>query len=121
VLIAAYLFEDLAKQDFDALLKLAEQKTTLFTSEGSLALDGLFGDHGMPVGMLLDQIALLDARITRLDGRAAGLATAMPALEHQRRRGHRPRRRHRLRGPFVRFAGCCRGLVVIVFQQQPHP
>jgi uncharacterized membrane protein len=27
VLIAAYLFEDLAKQDFDAVLKLAEQKT----------------------------------------------------------------------------------------------
>jgi uncharacterized membrane protein len=32
VLIAAYLFEDLAKQDFDALLKLAEQKT--ITAEG---------------------------------------------------------------------------------------
>jgi len=32
VLIAAYLFEDLAKQDFDALLKLAEQKT--ITVEG---------------------------------------------------------------------------------------
>src|SRR4051812_25136717 len=27
VLIAAYLFEDLAKQDFDAVLKLAEEKT----------------------------------------------------------------------------------------------
>src|SRR5207247_9870106 len=27
VLIAAYLFEDLAKQDFDAVLKLAEDKT----------------------------------------------------------------------------------------------
>jgi len=32
VLIAAYLFEDLAKQDFDALLKLAENKT--ITAEG---------------------------------------------------------------------------------------
>jgi uncharacterized membrane protein len=32
VLIAAYLFEDLAKQDFDAVLKLAEQKT--ITVEG---------------------------------------------------------------------------------------
>src|SRR5438034_2785958 len=32
VLIAAYLFEDLAKQDFDALLKLAEEKTV--TVEG---------------------------------------------------------------------------------------
>ncbi len=32
VLIAAYLFEDLAKQDFDAVLKLAEQKT--ITAEG---------------------------------------------------------------------------------------
>jgi uncharacterized membrane protein len=32
VLIAAYLFEDLAKQDFDALLKLAGQKT--ITVEG---------------------------------------------------------------------------------------
>src|ERR1700746_3831739 len=34
VLIAAYLFEDLAKQDFDAVLKLAEQKT--ITAEGLL-------------------------------------------------------------------------------------
>ncbi len=32
VLIAAYLFEDLAKQDFEAVLKLAEQKT--ITAEG---------------------------------------------------------------------------------------
>jgi uncharacterized membrane protein len=32
VLIAAYLFEDLAKQDFDAVLKLAEDKT--ITVEG---------------------------------------------------------------------------------------
>src|SRR6266480_6713111 len=32
VLIAAYLFEDLAKQDFDAVLKLAEDKT--ITAEG---------------------------------------------------------------------------------------
>src|SRR2546428_1295237 len=32
VLIAAYLFEDLAKQDFDAVLKLAEEKT--ITVEG---------------------------------------------------------------------------------------
>jgi hypothetical protein len=32
VLIAAYLFEDLAKQDFDAMLKLAEHKT--ITVEG---------------------------------------------------------------------------------------
>lgn len=32
VLIAAYLFEDLAKQDFDAVLKIAEQKT--ITVEG---------------------------------------------------------------------------------------
>jgi hypothetical protein len=32
VLIAAYLFEDLAKQDFDAVLKLAEQK--MITVEG---------------------------------------------------------------------------------------
>jgi uncharacterized membrane protein len=32
VLIAAYLFEDLAKQDFEAVLKLAEQKT--ITVEG---------------------------------------------------------------------------------------
>jgi uncharacterized membrane protein len=32
VLIAAYLFEDLAKQDFDAVLKLAEAKT--ITVEG---------------------------------------------------------------------------------------
>src|SRR5438876_1731295 len=32
VLIAAYLFEDLAKKDFDAMLKLAEEKT--ITVEG---------------------------------------------------------------------------------------
>jgi arylsulfatase len=30
VLIAAYLFDDLAKQDFDAVLKLAEDKTITF-------------------------------------------------------------------------------------------
>jgi uncharacterized membrane protein len=30
VLIAAYLFEDIAKQDFDAVLKLAEHKTITF-------------------------------------------------------------------------------------------
>src|SRR5215211_8941493 len=33
VLIAAYLFEDLAQQDFDAILKLAEDKT--ITIEGA--------------------------------------------------------------------------------------
>src|SRR2546426_408169 len=33
VLIAAYLFEDLAKRDFDAVLKLAEDKT--ITIEGA--------------------------------------------------------------------------------------
>jgi len=32
VLIAAYLFEDLAKKDFDTVLKLAEEKT--ITVEG---------------------------------------------------------------------------------------
>jgi transposase len=44
------------------------------------ALDGMFDDHhGELAGLLLDQIAGLDAKIKQLAGRAAGLAAAMPA------------------------------------------
>jgi transposase len=44
------------------------------------ALDGMFDDHhGELAGMLLDQIAFLDQRITTLAARAAELTAAMPA------------------------------------------
>jgi transposase len=44
------------------------------------ALDGMFDDHhGELAGLLLDQIAFLDERITQLTGRAAELAAAIPA------------------------------------------
>jgi transposase len=44
------------------------------------ALDGMFDDHhGELAGLLLDQIAFLDARISQLTARAAGLTAAMPA------------------------------------------
>jgi transposase len=44
------------------------------------ALDGMFdAHHGELAGMLLDQIAFLDERITQLAARAAELTTAMPA------------------------------------------
>ena len=44
------------------------------------ALDGMFDDHhGELAGLLLDQIAFLDARIAQLSARAAELTAAMPA------------------------------------------
>jgi len=44
------------------------------------ALDGMFDDHhGELAGLLLDQIAFLDAKIAQLTSRATGLAAAMPA------------------------------------------
>ena len=44
------------------------------------ALDGMFDDHhGELAGLLLDQIAFLDARIAQLAARAAELTAAMPA------------------------------------------
>jgi transposase len=44
------------------------------------ALDGMFDDHhGELAGLLLDQIASLDAKIAQLGARAAELAAAMPA------------------------------------------
>ena len=44
------------------------------------ALDGMFDDHhGELAGLLLDQIAFLDARIAHLTARAAELTAAMPA------------------------------------------
>ncbi len=43
------------------------------------ALDGMFDDHhGELAGLLLDQIASLDAKIAQLGARAAELAAAMP-------------------------------------------
>jgi transposase len=43
------------------------------------ALSGMFDDHhGELAGLLLDQIAFLDAKIAQLGARAAGLAGAMP-------------------------------------------
>ena len=45
------------------------------------ALDGMFDNHhGELAGLLLDQIAFLDARIAQLISRAAELAAAMPAV-----------------------------------------
>jgi transposase len=44
------------------------------------ALDGMFDDHhGELAALLLDQITVLDAKITQLAARAAELAAAMPA------------------------------------------
>ena len=44
------------------------------------ALDGMFDDHHSELAaLLLDQITVLDAKITRLAARAAELAAAMPA------------------------------------------
>src|SRR5580704_13679361 len=44
------------------------------------ALDGMFDDHhGELAGLLLDQIAFLDARIARLGARAAELTAVIPA------------------------------------------
>ncbi len=44
------------------------------------ALDGMFDDHhGELAALLLDQIAVLDAKIAQLTGRAAELTAAMPA------------------------------------------
>jgi transposase len=44
------------------------------------ALDGMFDDHhGELAGLLLDQIAFLDARIAQLSARSAGLTAALPA------------------------------------------
>ena len=62
-----------------------------------MALDGVFDDHhGELAGLLLDQIASLDAKITQLGARAAELAAAMPAAwGHRRRPYHRPARRDR--------------------------
>jgi transposase len=44
------------------------------------ALTGMFDDHhGELAGLLLDQVAFLDAKIAQLTSRAAGLTAAMPA------------------------------------------
>ena len=44
------------------------------------ALDGMFDDHhGELAGLLLDQIAVLDGKITQLTARAAALTAAIPA------------------------------------------
>ena len=61
------------------------------------ALDGMFDDHhGELAGLLLDQIAFLDAQITQLTARAARADRGDPRrLGHRRRRDHRPRRRDR--------------------------
>ena len=65
------------------------------------ALDGMFDDHhGELAGMLLDQIAALDAKIAQLGARAAELtARDARSLGHRRGRDHRARRRDRPRAP----------------------
>ena len=44
------------------------------------ALDGMFDDHhGELAGLLLDQVAFLDAKIAHLTSRATAMAAAIPA------------------------------------------
>jgi transposase len=62
------------------LAALARTSMKAKREELAEALDGMFDDHhGELAGLLLDQIAFLDQRITALATRAAELAAAMPA------------------------------------------
>jgi len=80
VLIAAYLFEDLAKQDFDAVLKLAEQKT--ITAEGVVLVqkdDDAIRDVGhRSVSVSVGPASATDVGFGNRD-RLAGVQPPMPA------------------------------------------
>ena len=125
VLIAAYLFEDLAKKDFEAVLKLAEDKT--ITVEGVVLVqkdaDGEVhvqetGDHlgrkgakvGGGVGLVVGLFApplLAATAVGAAAGARDGQVRQAPTRErHRRKNGRRPttrvggRDRHlRLRRP----------------------
>ena len=68
------------QRDPRALAALARTRMKAKRDDLAEALDGMFDDHhGELAGLLLDQIAFLDGRITQLTARAADLAAAMPA------------------------------------------
>lgn len=106
VLITAYLFEDLAKKDFDAVLKLAGQKT--ITAEGVLLVqkddDGEVhvtetGDHlgrkgakiGGGVGLVVDLFAPPLLAATAAGAAAIAGPAAVPAPRPRDRREPRLR------------------------------
>jgi transposase len=67
------------ERDPQVLAGLARARMRTRRAELADALDGMFDDHhGDLAGMLLDQIAFLDERITRLSARAAALAAEIP-------------------------------------------
>jgi transposase len=68
------------QRDPEVLARLARGRMKARHDDLVEALDGMFDDHhGELAGMLLDQIAFLDERITALSARAAALTAAMPA------------------------------------------
>jgi len=68
------------QRDPRVLAGLARGRMKARHDDLAAALDGMFDDHhGELAGMLLDQIAFLDQRITTLAARAAQLTAAMPA------------------------------------------
>ena len=68
------------QRDPRVLAGLARGRMKARHDDLAAALDGMFDDHhGELAGMLLDQIAFLDQRITTLAARAAELTAAMPA------------------------------------------
>ena len=67
------------QRDPHALAALARTRMKAKHDDLAEALDGMFDDHhGELAGLLLDQIAGLDAKITQLGARAAELAAALP-------------------------------------------
>src|SRR5881227_3114292 len=72
VLIAAYLFEDLAKRDFDAVLKLAEDKTITIDGAAVVQKDPDGEVHVTEAG---DHLGRKGAKI----GGGAGLAVGLLA------------------------------------------
>jgi transposase len=68
------------QRDPQVLAGLARGRMKARHDDLAEALDGMFDDHhGELAGMLLDQVAFLDQRITALSARAAELAAAIPA------------------------------------------
>jgi transposase len=68
------------QRDPRALAGLARTRMKARHDDLAEALDGMFDDHhGELAALLLDQIAFLDTRITKLGARAAELTAAIPA------------------------------------------
>jgi transposase len=68
------------QRDPQVLADLARTRMRAKHDDLVQALDGMFDDHhGELAGLLLDQIAFLDARIDKLTARAAELTAAIPA------------------------------------------